>query len=159
MKPVLKKLTALLALIMILFVTMAFNFIKEDKCINEVMNKEVTSRLKKFTLIQQFPFHLREKKKKDPIELKKQVITLSSGVKYKFYTIKNSEYEGMPIITIYNNEKLEFLVASTYNLSSKKFYNEIEFECKSTGNYCLAMSFQDGMEGCALGVFSSLITQ
>ena len=156
MKSLLKKTYSILSLIVVVLFMMAF---KEDKCVNESMNKEVSVRLKKFTLIQQFPFRMKEKRKKDPIEYKKQVIALSSGVKYKFYAIRNTEFEGLPIMTIYNNEKLEFLLGSTYNFNSKKFYNEIEFECKSTGNYCLAMSFQDGMEGCSLGVFASLIKE
>lgn len=148
-------LTAILGLTLV----MAMSFKKEDKCVNETMKKEVSDRLKKYTLIENFPFHLKAKRKKDPVEYKKQVITLNRGVKYKFYAIRNSEYEGLPVITIYNNEKMEFLVASTYNLNMKKFYNEIEFECKTTGNYCLAMSFLDGLEGCALGVHASLIKE
>lgn len=148
-------LTAMLGLTLV----MAMSFKKEDKCVNETMKKEVSDRLKKYTLIENFPFHLKAKRKKDPVEYKKQVITLNRGVKYKFYAIRNSEYEGLPVITIYNNEKMEFLVASTYNLNMKKFYNEIEFECKTTGNYCLAMSFLDGLEGCALGVHASLIKE
>jgi hypothetical protein len=157
MKPFLKKLPLALSLIVAIFMAMSFN--KEDKCVNQSMSKEVTERLKKYTLIDNFPFHLKEKKKKDPVEYKKQVITLNRGVKYKFYAIRNSEYEGLPIVTIYNNEKMEFLIASTYNFNMKKFYNEVEFECKSTGNYCLAMGFLDGMEGCALGVHASLIKE
>lgn len=157
MKTFLKNLP--LTTIIIATLIMAMSFKKEDKCVNESMKKEVTDRLKKYTLIDNFPFHLKEKRKKDPIEYKKQIITLNRGVKYKFYTIRNSEYEGLPVITIYNNEKMEFLVASTYNLNMKKFYNEIEFECKTTGNYCLAMSFVDGLEGCALGVHATLIKE
>lgn len=148
-----------LTAILIVTLVMAMSFKKEDKCVNETMKKEVSDRLKKYTLIENFPFHLKAKRKKDPVEYKKQVITLNRGVKYKFYAIRNSEYEGLPVITIYNNEKMEFLVASTYNLNMKKFYNEIEFECKTTGNYCLAMSFLDGLEGCALGVHASLIKE
>ncbi len=157
MKAFLKKLPFTLILITLIFMTMSFY--KEDKCVNQSMTKEGNERLKKYTMIENFPFHFKEKRKKDPVEYKKQVITLNRGVKYKFYAVRNSEYEGLPVVTIYNNEKMEFLIASTYNFNTKKFYNEVEFECKTTGNYCLAMSFLDGLEGCALGVHASLIKE
>jgi hypothetical protein len=122
------------------------------------MLEEAVDRLKKFTMIENFPYYLKKKKKSDPIEFKKQTITLSRGVRYKFYTVRNEDYDGLPILAIYNNEKQEFLLGTTYNPSLKKFYNELEFECKTTGNYCLSLCFQDGLEGCAIGVFASLIT-
>jgi hypothetical protein len=117
-------------------------------------------RLKKFTLIQDFPFFInRKKKKEEGPEIKRQVITLNRGVRYKFFAIRNPDYDGLPIVTIYNNEKMEFLVGTTYNVTMKKFYNEIEFECKTTGNYLLAFSIQNNIEGCGLGVFSSLVKE
>jgi len=123
------------------------------------MTATAVDQLKRFTLIQEFPFYMKKKKKNDAIEYKKQVITLNRGVRYKFYAVRNAEYEGLPILSIYNNEKQEFLLGSTYNPTFKRFYNELEFECKTTGNYCLSFSFLDGMEGCALGVFSSLVKE
>ncbi|WP_317897994.1 hypothetical protein [Aurantibacillus circumpalustris] len=100
---------------------------------------------------------MKKKKGSASIEYKKQVITLNRGVRYKFFAVRNKDYEGQPILTIYNNEKQEFMLGSTYNSTFKKFYNELEFECKTTGNYCLSFSFLDGEEGCALGIFSSLV--
>lgn len=115
-------------------------------------------RLKKFTMIQDFPFFINKKKKKDEsAEFKRQVITLNRGVRYKFFAIKNPDYQGLPIVTIYSSEKMEFLVGTTYNPSIQKFYNEIEFECKTTGNYLLQFSTQNNAEGCGLGIFSSLV--
>jgi hypothetical protein len=157
MKALLKKSPFALSLIAVIFMAMSFN--KEDKCVNTSMTKEGSERLKKYTLIENYPFHFKQKKKKDPVEYKKQLITLNRGVKYKFYAVRNNEYEGIPVVTIYNNEKMEFLIASTYNFNTKKFYNEVEFECKTTGNYCLALSFLDGLEGCALSIYASLIKE
>jgi hypothetical protein len=145
-------------LLLVLISTALLAFKKGD-CTNETMRSEAVDRLKKFTLLQEFPVYLKKKGKKDPVEYKKQMIMLNSGVRYKFYTIKNPEYEGTPILTIYNNDRLEFMIGSTYSIHSKKFYNEVEFECKTSGNYCLAFSFHEGFEGCALGVFSSLIKE
>ncbi|MES2763801.1 MAG: hypothetical protein V4677_16415 [Bacteroidota bacterium] len=132
---------------------------KKGGCEKESLMIEATNKLKKYTLIQDFPFYIKKKKKSGEIEYKKQIITLNRGVNYKFYTIRNTDYDGMPILSIYNNEKQEFLLGTTYNTTLKKFYSEIDFECKTTGNYCLSLCFQDGLEGCAVGVFASMIKQ
>jgi len=148
-----------LFLLVFMFAGLAFTPFKKGDCTNSEMTATAVDQLKKFTLIQQFPFYMKKKKKNEETEYKKQVITLNRGVRYKFFAVKNADYDGQPIITIYNNEKQEFLLGTTYNATFKRFYNELEFECKTTGNYCLSFSFLDGMEGCALGVFSSLVKE
>lgn len=137
--------------------TFLFFSFKKGDCTSSEMSAMAVDQLNKFTLMQEFPFFIKKKKKSEEIEYKKQMITLNRGVRYKFYAIKNKEVDGLPIITIYNNEKQEFMLGSTYNSTFKKFYNQLEFECKTSGNYCLSMSFLDGEEGCALGIFASLI--
>lgn len=154
-----KKIIWLLAVSCLFIICSGFYSLKKSNCDTGPMLSSAVDRLKKFTLIQKFPFYMKKKKKDVGPEIKKQVITLNRGVRYKFFTVKNASYDGEPILSIYNNEKQEFLLASTYNLTFKKFYNELEFECKTTGNYCLSFSFLDGAEGCALGIFSSLIIE
>ncbi|MES2678699.1 MAG: hypothetical protein V4635_02385 [Bacteroidota bacterium] len=146
-------------LLTIIFTCSGFYSFKKGGCDNSTLIKEAVDQLKKFTLIQDFPFYLKKRKKDHDIEYKKQIITLNRGVRYKFFTVRSSEYDGLPILSIYNNEKQEFLLGTTYNATFKRFYSELEFECKTTGNYCLSFSFQDGMEGCAVGIFSSLIKE
>ncbi len=143
----------------IYIISSSFNNSKKGGCGKEELMTEANSKLKKYTLIQDFPFYFKKKKKNGDIEYKKQIVTLNRGVKYKFYTIRNTEYDGVPIVSIYNNEKQEFLLGTTYNVTLKKFYSELEFECKTTGNYCLSFCFQDGLEGCAVGVFASMIKE
>lgn len=153
------KLLGASSLVLVFLALTAFKGIKKGDCTTSEMTAAAVDQLKKFTLIQQFPFYMKKKKKSDETEYKKQIITLNRGVRYKFYAVKNNDYDGQPILAIYNNEKQEFLLGSTYNPTFKRFYNELEFECKTTGNYCLSFSFLDGMEGCALGVFSSLVKE
>ena len=157
MNPKIKKTAFILVLLSVYVISSAFFYNKKGGCDSDGLYAEAVLKLKKYTLIEEYPFYIKKKKKSGPIEFKKQIITLNNGVKYKFFTVKNPEYDGQPILSIYNNEKQEFLLGSTYNASMKKFYNEIEFECKSTGNYCLSLSFHDGQEGCAIGIFASLI--
>ena len=159
MKKTTFKLSSIGGTILVFMLCSAFYLHKKGGCDNESLMVEATSQLKKYTMIQDFPFYLKKKKKNSEIEYKKQIITLNRGVKYKFYTVRNSEFEGVPIVSIYNNEKQEFLLGSTYNSNSKKFYSELEFECKTTGNYCLSFNFQDGLEGCAIGIFASMMKE
>jgi len=148
----------MISVVVLIVICLLLSF-KKEKCESKEMASESIDRLKKFTLIQSFPFYMKKKKKSEEVERQTQIITLSRGVHYKFFNVKNPEYDGVPIVSIYNNEKMEFLLGTTYNASFKRFYNELEFECKTTGNYCLAFSFYEGLEGCAIGVFSSLIKE
>jgi hypothetical protein len=149
-----------LSLSALLFGLLLCNFyIKKNGCESEEMQSAALAQLKKFNLVQEYPFYFKKKKGKGPVEYKKQVITMNRGVRYKFYAVRNPEFDGIPVLAIYNNESQEILLGSTYNATFKKYYNELEFECKTTGNYCLSFSFQDGLEGCALGVFASLIKE
>lgn len=150
----------------VFYVSIIFSFcffasfiIKKKECDRQALLDIATTKIKKFVLIKDYPFSFKKKKKNDPIEYSKQTVMLNRGITYRFYAVKNEEFEGVPIVYIYNNEKQEFLLGSTYNTALNKFYDEIKFECKSTGNYCLSFCFQDGLEGCGLGVFSSNVKE
>lgn len=147
----------LAVLTLVVLVLSSFYVKKKDKCDRENLIEEAIPKLKKFTYMQDYPFSFKKKKKNGTIEYSKHMITLNRGIRYKFYAVRNDEYEGVPVVAIYNNEKQEFLLGTTYNSNLKKFYDEIEFECKTTGNYCVSFSFFDGMEGCGLGIFSSYV--
>lgn len=141
--------------IVVMFVS-SFNSFKKKDCNPLILMEQAVKKLKKFTLVKDYPFNFKEKKKKGGIEYLKQTITLNRGVRYKFLTVHNPEFEGKPIVSIYMNEKQDILIATTYDTYTQKFYDEIEFECKTTGNYCLSFSFKDGLEGCAVGVHAFL---
>lgn len=150
--------TILYPLLMILFFA---SFVKKDKdgCDRQKLLEKVVPKLKKFTIIQDYPFAFKKKKKNGEIEYNNNVITLNRGIRYRFFAVKNDELDGIPVVTIYNNTKHEIMFGSTYSSGRKAFYDDIEFECKTTGNYCLSFSFLEGVEGCALGVFSSNVVE
>jgi hypothetical protein len=152
------KLIRVLFLVLLTFLILT-SFVKKDNegCDKQKLLEKAVPKLKKFTIIQDYPFAFKKKKKNGEIEYSKNIITLNRGVRYRFFAVKNDELEGIPIVTIYNNAKQEIMLGSTYNAGRKTFYDEIEFECKTTGNYCLSFSFLDGIGGCGLGIFSSNI--
>lgn len=151
-----RRIFQVLFMIPLLWLTTSFIVIKKKECNEQELTAKGVDKLKNYSLIKYYPFNFREKKKNKPVELLKQVVTLTRGVKYRFYTVANSDFEGKPVISIYNNEKLQILFACSYNNTTQKFYDEISFECKTTGNYCLTFSFFDGQEGCAVGMMSFL---
>lgn len=153
---IIKRILVTSVLVSICLVNSSFNSIKRRDCNPLVLLDEAVKKIKKYTLVKDYPFNFKEKKKKGSVEYLKQMITLNRGVKYKFLAVENKEFEGKPVVTIYNNEKQEFLLASTFNTNSQSFYDEIVFECKTTGNYCISFSFKDGLEGCAVGVHAFL---
>lgn len=157
MKLLLKKVIKFSSIAAFFVVCSGFYVFKKGDCTSSEMTETAVDKLKKFTMIQNYPYYFKKSKKGQLAAVQKQVITLNRGVRYKFYAVKNEKYDGKPVISIYNDEKQEFLLGSTYNPTFKRFYNELEFECKTTGNYCLSFSFLDGEEGCALVVFSSLV--
>ncbi|MGZ3901668.1 MAG: hypothetical protein ACXVDC_15180 [Bacteroidia bacterium] len=151
-----KKAFLLSCIVCLIMVSNSFTSLKKKDCDPQALLSEGVSKLKNFTFVKEYPFSFKEKKKNKPIEYKKQLVTLNRGVKYKFLAISNKEYEGQAVVSIFNNEKQEILVATTYNQAMKKHYDEISFECKTTGNYCLSFCFNDGMEGCAVGIMAFL---
>lgn len=135
-------------------ILLLFSSYRGSDCNYEKLYEDGMKKLKKFTLMKDYQVYMKKSKKKDGPEFLKQTITLNRGVRYKFYAVKNDAFDGVPVVTIYNNEKMEFLLATTYNPAIKHFFEVIEFECKTTGNYCLTFSFLEGKEGCALGISS-----
>lgn len=151
-----RKIALLITAVFIFYTAMSFNTIKKKDCNSENLLSKGFDRLKKYSLVKGYPFSFKEKKKDKPADCLKQIVTLNRGVKYKFFAVHSEDFDGKPVITIHNNEKQEFLLASSYNFNFKTFYEEINFECKTTGNYCLGFSFLDGKEGCAVGIMAFL---
>jgi hypothetical protein len=158
MTRLIKNIIAAAFLISLFILSGSFKGKSKDGCERTKLLEKAAPRLKKFTIIQDYPYTFKKKKKNGQIEYSKNIVTLNRGIRYRFYAVRNEELEGLPIVTVYNNEKQEIMLASTYNAGRKVFYDEIEFECKTTGNYCLSFSFLEGVEGCALGIFASNIT-
>lgn len=151
------KIAGILACVFVtIIICSSFKAIKRKECNPLILMEEAMKRLKKFSMVKDYPFNFKEKKKNGQVQFLKQTITLNRGVRYKFLAVENTEFEGKPIVSIYTSEKQDILIASSYDTYTKKFYNEIEFECKTTGNYCLSFSFKDGLEGCAVGVHAFL---
>ncbi|MGL5889142.1 MAG: hypothetical protein ACRC3B_04620 [Bacteroidia bacterium] len=124
-------------------------------CDSEATYKSALTKIKDFNLIKDYRIYLkRQRKSDDPQPAVYFPITMNRGEKYRFYCLENPEFTGKLVVTIYNNMKREFMVATTYNKSSNSKYEAIEFKSSTTGNFCIAFTVMNGQESCGVGISS-----
>lgn len=104
----------------------------------------------KFTYLKDFKVRLKKSKKNKP-EAAKYTVILSKGTLYRFTTANAKEYPGNLIWTLYDTNGL---VMTNYVVSSNKVYATVDMTCKKSGRYYLTYTFEDGKEGCGVGLLS-----
>jgi len=103
--------------------------------------------------LKSFPVQLAKQKKGDPLPVVKYTYVFNSGVTYRIFVCNAQEVPGKAIISLYHNDNM---IGTTYLVDSKKHFPFIQFECKMSGVYSLSFYFEDGEEGCAMGIVSGL---
>jgi len=78
---------------------------------------------------------------------------LMKNMKYRFSLCNSPESKGEIVITIYD-ETIELI--SSFNKSSGKKYNAVDFICNKTGLYTLWYAFGNGEQGTGVGVVSMI---
>lgn len=148
-----KKMKALFktALMLVLVLTLTSG---KDPCAGDELYNQALSMLKDYSLIKDYRVSLKKKKKNGPEEFMYFPITLNRNQKYRFYGVSSPLLKGKLVITIYNNMKRDFQVATTYNKATQTARESIEFQCSTTGNFCIGISFLNGEEGCGVGIAS-----
>jgi hypothetical protein len=79
---------------------------------------------------------------------------LSSGTTYKIFACNAEELPGNVIISIRNHN--DDLVITSYLVEQKRHLPMIVFPVAMSGIYTFSFYFEDGQEGCAVGVVSSV---
>jgi hypothetical protein len=79
---------------------------------------------------------------------------LSSGSTYKIFACNAQELPGKVIISIRNQN--DDLVVTSYMHEQKRHIETIMFPVGMSGIYTFSFYFEDGKEGCAVGVVSSV---
>jgi hypothetical protein len=138
-------------LAVLVFLTLT-SFNKEAS--QSALYKKSLTKLNGFDLIKDYKVYLKKKKSKDPVEYVYLPVVLNSGERYRFFGLDDAELKGRIVITIYNNMNRDFQVATTYNVKTQTKSEAIEFLCKTTGNFCIGLSFMDGEEGCGVAISS-----
>lgn len=79
---------------------------------------------------------------------------LSSGTTYKIFACNAEELPGEVIISIRNPN--DDLVITSYLIEQKRHLPMIMFPVGMSGIYTFSFYFEDGKEGCAVGVVSTV---
>lgn len=106
-----------------------------------------------FKYIKSYPIKFKKSKKGTPPLSGKNVLVLNGGTKYKIVACNAEEMEGKLIMQLFQSSS-STLVGSTYDPTTKKHYNGIEFSCKMSGVYYLSYYFDEGKEGCSVILLS-----
>ena len=78
-------------------------------------------------------------------------LMLSKGNHYRFSICNATEFDGKAIIQLYDKDRL---LGSSYFAKTGKHYPAFDFVCQKTAVYKVMISFENGKEGCAVGILS-----
>ncbi len=134
-----------------LIVTMTFFIILTKGQCNENLIDIAVSQNRGATYLKDFKVKLPATPSNKPLAIAKFQIVLNGGNHYRFNIAKAKEYEGIPIIQLYEGNKL---LGTSYISSKQKDYKMFDFLCQKTSTYQIFISFKDGAAGCAAGILS-----
>ncbi|MFW5793384.1 MAG: hypothetical protein ACOCWC_03800 [Bacteroidota bacterium] len=103
--------------------------------------------------LKSFPVQLEAQKPGASLPVVRYSMVLNSGTTYRITVCNAKEYPGKAIFSI---EFQGRLIVTSYNIDTKKHFPYIEFPCNMSGLYHFDFYFEDGKEGCAVGVVSSV---
>jgi len=90
----------------------------------------------------------------DPAPSESYMISLKSGLKYRFLPVSNPDNKKKMIMSIYMNQQKGMMLATSFNKATGKHYPSIDFNCKTTGTFYLFFEIEEGEKGCGVGLFS-----
>jgi hypothetical protein len=103
------------------------------------------------TYLKDFRVKLPAAQKGKPKPIARFKVMLNSGTHYRFNVAKAQEFQGVPIIQLYEGKKL---LGTSYLASKDKDFKMFDFICTKTTTYELIITFKDGKAGCAVAVMS-----
>ncbi|MFL5765024.1 MAG: hypothetical protein ACJ77K_13855 [Bacteroidia bacterium] len=151
--------TILTPLLVTAGVVISISFVpRKSGCDSDALYQETLKKLNTFSLLKDYRVYMKNGKKNAPAEVMSFPITLNRGMKYKFFCAESKEYGGKLLFSLYTtrNSKPDFLFATNYIKETGKVFESIEFQSESTVNCVIVFSFQEGKEGCGVGISSFL---
>jgi len=109
---------------------------------------------KKATYLKELKVRLKAKESGKKAPVARYVLMLSKGTHYRFSICNAKEFSGKAVIQLYDNNNR--LLGSSYNPSTKKHYPAFDFLCNKSAVYKVLVSFENGKEGCAVGILSMI---
>ena len=78
-------------------------------------------------------------------------LLLNKGNHYRLNLCNAEEFDSEAVLQLYERNKL---LGTTYFAKTDKHYPFFDFICPKTGVYKVLISFDEGKEGCAVGILS-----
>jgi hypothetical protein len=101
--------------------------------------------------LKDFNVNLESAKPNEKPPVFRTTLALRKGVIYRFSVCNNPGSQGEAVLRLYDDATL---LLSTFNPSTGKQYNAVNFDCKKSGAYTILISTRDGKAGDAIGVLS-----
>ncbi len=102
--------------------------------------------------LRSFPVQLDEQSSGGSLPVQRYNMVLNAGTTYRIFACNAEEYPGKVIISLYFQDRL---VGTTYLVDQRRHLPFIQFNCNTSGVYNIDFYFEDGKEGCAMGMVSS----
>lgn len=103
--------------------------------------------------LRSFPVQLEAQKPGGSLPVTRFNMVFNSGTIYRIFACNAQEYPGKVIISIYFQDRL---IGTTYLVDQKRHLPHIQFNCGMSGVYHIDFYFEDGKQGCAMGMVSSV---
>ena len=123
-----------------------------DKCTGDNEYGVGITSLGTFKLIKDYRISLKADPKAPPSE--SFMVSLKSGLKYRFLPINNSENKKKMIMSVYLNQQKGMILGTSYNKAASKHYPSFDINCKTTGTFYIFFEFEGGEKGCGVGMFA-----
>ena len=141
---------AIKVLFIIFVLALVYNFQGYSQCNAKLVDIAVGQN-RGATYLKDFRVKLPAAQKGKPKPIARFKIMLNSGNHYRFNVAKAQEFQGVPIIQLYEGKKL---IGTSYLASKNKDFKMFDFLCTKTTTYELIVTFKDGKAGCAVAVLS-----
>jgi NAD(P)H-flavin reductase len=105
------------------------------------------------TYLKDFRVQLPKAASNDATPVYKANMYLMKNMKYRFSVCDAPASKGELVVTIYDQGKE---LISSFNNSTGKQYNSVDFICNKTGLYTLWYGFKNGEQGSGVGVVSMI---
>jgi len=103
------------------------------------------------TYLKELRARLKARKKGQQKPVARFSLLLNKGNHYRFNVCNAEEFESKAVLQLYDKTKL---LGTSYFAKTGKHYPYFDFICPKTGVYKVLISFDEGKEGCAVGILS-----
>jgi len=118
---------------------------------NDKLLEIAATKLQNYNYTKDFKVRLKKAKKGEQAPSHRATVILNRGFRYKIFTTSAVEFHNKLVVDLYDSE---MKIAGTWNSAQGKHYEAIEFDCSRTAAYFLTFYFDDGEEGCGVGILS-----